>query len=266
MNYCNLRDIAVDAALIAGEKILEIYNNKNFEVEFKNDNSPLTIADKISNKIILNKLKKTKFPVLSEEGLKIPYDKRKKWKNFWMIDPIDGTKEFIKKNGEFTVNIALIENNIPVIGVVYAPYLKELYIADKLNGSFKIENIQNVDEYNLKNFISLDSLKLPNYYSVVVSKSHLNDETKMYVEKLKQKHKNVVLHSFGSSLKICKVADRSANCYPRFGPTMEWDTAAAHAIIKYSNGLIINFIDKKELKYNKKNLLNPHFVVYNTIN
>ena len=266
MNYSIYRDIAVSAALNAGKKILEIYNNENFEVEFKNDDSPLTIADKISNKIILKKLKKTGLPILSEEGSEISYEIRKKWKKFWMIDPIDGTKEFIKKNGEFTVNIALIENNLPVVGIVYAPYLRELFIADKINGSYKLENIYNEDDYNINNFIKLESLKLPYSYTVVVSKSHLNDETKKYVEELKHKYKKVVLHSFGSSLKICKVAERSANCYPRFGPTMEWDTAAAHAIIKYSNGSLINYVNKKELNYNKKKLLNPYFIVYNSEN
>ena len=260
LNFSEEISLAIKASLLAGEKILEIYNSNQFEEELKNDNSPLTKADKASHNIIVKQLSKLGMPILSEEGAEIDYSIRKKWKKFWLIDPLDGTKEFIKKNGEFTVNIALIENGVPILGVVYAPVTKELYIAEKDFGSFKIESIKKFEELSLKQTINLYESPLPGKYTIVVSRSHLNKETLDFIEVKRQMFCEISTKQYGSSLKICKVAERSAHCYPRLGPTMEWDTAAAHAIVKYSDKSLVNYDSKDELSYNKKSLLNPFFV------
>lgn len=243
----------------AGEAIMKIYSNPTcIEVDYKPDHSPLTIADKTSNEIITLELKKhfPALPIISEENKMIHFSERKKWKSFWLIDPLDGTKEFIKRNGEFTVNIALIENGIPVLGVVYVPIAKTLYFAQKAKGAFKR------DEHSLT--------KLPdkavhytqkNELKVVASRSHLTHETNEFITHLKSLGKKIELVSLGSSLKICKVAEGQADVYPRFGPTMEWDTAAAHAIALESGRTISIYKSDLPLHYNKENLLNPYFLV-----
>ena len=258
----NLLKLAVDTALEAGNEILKIYYTKNFNVKYKNDNSPLTSADIKSNEIITKNLKVSKIPILSEEGATIPYEIRKKWKKLWIIDPIDGTKEFINKNGEFTVNIALINNSKPILGVIYAPVLKELYFSSKITGSRKvvISNLQN--DYN--NILKKSS-KLPfdyqkDNYTIVASRSHLNDETITYIKKQKKIFRNVNLISKGSSLKLCLVAEGSADCYPRFAPTMEWDTAAGHSICSEAGIKLIDMYTNLEMKYNRENLKNNNFV------
>jgi 3'(2'), 5'-bisphosphate nucleotidase len=254
-------EIAIKASLVAGKKIIEIYNSDDFEVSKKSDSSPLTIADKESHKIIVDFLSKTGHPILSEEGSDIGYKKRKSWDTFWLVDPIDGTKEFIKKNGEFTVNIALVENQKTVLGVVYAPDLKVLYFAEHNLGSFKVNNISSFEDIKEGRFRNINESSYPDIYTMVVSKSHMNPETEDYVSEMKNSEGEIELKSFGSSLKICKVADGEAHCYPRFGPTMEWDTAAAHAVAKYAGCSLIDSKTKKELQYNKENLLNPFFLV-----
>jgi len=251
---------SIRATLLAGEKILEIYNSNQFEAELKNDNSPLTKADKESHNTIVEQLSKLGMPILSEEGVEIDYSIRKNWSKYWLIDPLDGTKEFTKKNGEFTVNIALIENSIPVLGVVYAPVTKELYIAEKDFGSFKIESIEKFEELSVKQTLNLSESALPDEYTIVVSRSHLNKETIDFIDVKKQKFEKISTKQYGSSLKICKVAEGSAHCYPRLGPTMEWDTAAAHAVVKYSGKRLFKFNTNDELAYNKESLLNPFFI------
>ena len=251
---------AIKASIEAGKKILEIYHSDQFEAEIKKDSSPLTKADKTSHNTIVKELSKLSLPILSEEGAEIDYSIRKKWSKFWLIDPLDGTKEFIKKNGEFTVNIAFIENQITVLGVVYTPVTRELYFAEKDFGSFKIESIEKFDQLSLKQAINLAESGVPKDYTIVISRSHLNKETTDYITEKKQKFKEILLKQFGSSLKICKVAEGKAHCYPRLGPTMEWDTAAAHAVVKYSGKSLVNFNSKDELTYNKESLLNPFFV------
>lgn len=253
--------LALNAAFKAGNKIMEVYKSDNFEIENKLDNSPLTIADRLSHKIISKILIKTGLPMISEEGRDISYEVRKNWNTFWMIDPIDGTKEFIKKNDEFTVNIALIEFGQPILGVVYAPALKVIYFAEKNYGSYKEINVKNNKELKNTPKINLKNVSYPKSYTLVVSKSHMNKETQAYVDQKKKEFKKINLKSFGSSLKICKVADGEAHCYPRFGPTMEWDTAAAHAIAKYADCSFLKADSGKEIHYNKKNLLNPFFIV-----
>jgi len=252
----NVQDI-VALAKKAGEAIMGIYN-KDFEVEFKGDNSPLTDADKAAHNIIehglkeLDKKNSTAIPLMSEEGKKIPYEDRKDWDYFWMVDPVDGTKEFVKKNGEFTVNIALISNGVPVLGVVYAPALGQMYWAKQGEGAYKDGQL-----LPLKRSVQRKA------YKVVASRSHMSDETKQFIDDI-ETDKDKELVSIGSSLKLCLVAEGEADIYPRLGPTMEWDTAAAHAVVLYA-GMNVCEINNgaitKQLVYNKHNLLNPFFIV-----
>lgn len=261
MKFSKELEVAIKAALKAGKEVIKIYESKDFEIQIKSDNSPLTKADKISHQVITAGLKEINLPFLSEEGSNIDYAIRKEWYKFWMIDPIDGTKEFIKRNGEFTINIALIENGTPVLGVVYAPVLKDLFFAQDRLGSFKISNIEKFEDIKRNSILDLKYTDYPETYTMVVSRSHMNEETQHYVEHKETFHKNVSTVSYGSSLKICKVAEGSAHCYPRFGPTMEWDTAAAHAIAAYSNCKVTQVDETSELRYNKNNLLNPYFII-----
>lgn len=256
---------AISAAIKAGHEILNIYNDPeaDFSIERKADNSPLTIADKAAHNIIAEYLIETGLPLLSEEGKAIPYVERKNWHSFWMVDPLDGTKEFIKKNGEFTVNIALIEENRPVLGVIYVPVLNTLYFGEKSRGAWKMVNIPNTLTFES---ISETGKKLPlqnidSNYKIVGSRSHMSNETKQYIDGLRRNHSQIDIISKGSSLKICMVAEGTANEYPRFAPTMEWDTAAGHAIANAAGKkLWLNNLSS-ELTYNKKDLLNPWFIV-----
>ena len=254
-------ELAIRAALKAGAAIMEIYKGEDFEVEFKSDNSPLTKADKTAHEIINSYLSDSSLPILSEEGADIPYSERKNWKCFWMVDPIDGTKEFIQRNGEFTVNIALIEDQKPILGVVYAPALKDLYFADQGVGSVKMENISSIEETYKSKSIDLSQSSYPETYTLVVSKSHMNEETQKFIDLKEKEFGEISTISFGSSLKICKVAEGSAHCYPRFGPTMEWDTAAAQAIASFSGNNVLQHDKCIEVEYNKAVLLNPFFIV-----
>ena len=254
--------LAIDASLLAGKKILEIYNSDDFIVEYKSDESPLTLADKSSDEIIKNALKVSNIPVLSEEGDALNYDKRKDLKHLWIVDPLDGTKEFIKKNDEFTVNIGLVENQKTILGVIYAPALKVLYFSEDKFGSYKLV---------LKNstLLPIDysrAIKLPvsinkNNYGVVTSRSHLDKETLSYIENLKNIRSNVKSVPIGSSLKFCLLAEGSADCYPRFSPCMEWDTAAGQIICKEAGFELIDQTTNAEMLYNRENLLNNSFVV-----
>lgn len=254
-------ELAIRAALKAGEIIMEIYNSEELEVVFKGDDSPLTKADKAAHEIIVSYLGNSSLPILSEEGSDTPYSERKKWNRFWMVDPIDGTKEFIKRNGEFTVNIALIDNQKPILGVVYVPALKDLYFAEEKMGSFKMKDIISVEDTNNSTRIDLSRSTYPEIFTLVVSKSHMNEQTQQFVDEIEKEFGEIATASFGSSLKICKVAEGSAHCYPRFGPTMEWDTAAAHAVAKFSNASVTKENGDTELEYNKRSLLNTNFIV-----
>ena len=232
-------------------------------MEKKADNSPLTIADKAANKIIEEHLLETSISILSEEGKHTDYETRKRWKQFWLVDPLDGTKEFIKKNGEFTVNIALIENQKPIAGVIYIPVTQMLYVGDVNVGAWKIQTWE--AEISFQN-VKEQGIKIPNKtkndtYTIVGSRSHLSAETEAYVNRLKQKHNNIKMITSGSSIKICMVAEGQADEYPRFGPTMEWDTAAGHAIANAAGKKLWHTDFSSELSYNKENLLNPFFIV-----
>ena len=250
MKNNELLDISIDAAILGGKQIMDVYAG-SFEVFKKEDESPLTVADQNANEVIIRELIKTNIPVLSEEGRSIPYSERKDWDRLWIVDPLDGTKEFVKRNGEFTVNIALIENGEPILGVIYVPVTKVLYYASEEGAFKKIDNIitQLPIENNKENFVA------------VGSRSHQSEETKEYFNNLSKKYGNVDIVSMGSSLKICLVAEGIADVYPRFAPTMEWDIAAGHAIVKHAGKKLIDYKTKKEMIYNRKNLLNNWFIV-----
>ena len=254
---------AITAALQAGKAILDIYHSGEFDIELKGDNSPLTKADTASHNIIMSYLETTGIPVLSEEGRDIPYKERKDWKQLWIVDPIDGTKEFIKRNGEFTVNIALIENQKPIIGVIFVPVTGELYFSSKEIGAFKI--VVDIEDYDLEEILlKADTLPLQredNTFTIVASRSHMSVETEKYLQQMRDLHGEVKLISKGSSLKLCMVAEGTANCYPRFAPTMEWDTAAGQAICEHAGFEVIDWDTKKDILYNREELLNNWFLV-----
>ncbi|PRY95960.1 3'(2'),5'-bisphosphate nucleotidase [Marinilabilia salmonicolor] len=259
-----LTKTAIEAALAGAAEIMDVYDNHDFQVQTKEDNSPLTIADVRAHNIIKSHLEKTGIPILSEEGAKIPYDERKGWSRFWLVDPLDGTKEFIKRNGEFTVNVALIENGTPVLGVVYAPVLQQIYFGNLEDGAFRAQHISPAET---PDSILSRTEKLPvtqerTTLNVVASKSHLNEETKNHIAQMEQSSdRPVKTVSIGSSLKLCLVALGEADIYPRFGPTMEWDTGAGHAVVKAAGKKVMQVDADEELVYNKENLLNPFFVV-----
>ena len=234
-------------ALKAGKAIMQVYE-RDFAIYEKEDKSPLSEADLLSNTIICDSLAKFNLPILSEENSIISFEQRKNWEYFFLVDPLDGTKEFIKRNGEFTVNIALIHKQSPVLGVVYAPALNLMYSAKKGEGAFKNDEL-------LPLALNKDT------YKIVASKSHMSDETKDFIDKLEVDKKKELI-SMGSSLKLCLVASAEADIYPRLAPTMEWDTAAADAIVREAKKMSYDFYSKKPLLYNKENLKNPYFVVY----
>ena len=259
-------DTAILAAIDAGEAILEIYK-RDFDIEYKNDQSPLTEADTKAHQVIMKFLDKTGIPVLSEEGRNIPFEDRKNWRQLWIVDPLDGTKEFIKKNDEFTVNIALVEDGVPVFGVVYAPVLDQLFVGLRNFGAWKLEFARQRKELpfmelQFKGAIRLPMTEYKKTFCIVASRSHLSPETKTYIEQLEKEHENITLMSKGSSLKICMVAEGTADIYPRFAPTSEWDTAAGHAIAVASGAKMVKAENEdEELEYNKENILNPWFIV-----
>ena len=261
--------IAVEAALRAGRVILSIYDDpaSDFQVEQKADHSPLTIADRKAHEAICTCLADTPYPVLSEEGKHLPYAERRQWETLWIVDPLDGTKEFIKRNGEFTVNIALVHQGVPVMGVIYIPVKRELYFASESEGAYKAASISLREEspWTWDELVA-QAQRLPmkegrDAFVVVASRSHLTPETEAFINILRQLHANVELVSKGSSLKICLVAEGKADIYPRFAPTMEWDTAAGHAIARAAGCEVWHTDFSSPLVYNKEDLHNPWFVV-----
>lgn len=247
-------------AKAAGDEILKVYDS-SFDVEYKEDKSPLTVADKNSHKKIAEGLKRLypQIPLFSEEGSSVPYEERKKWEKFWLIDPMDGTKEFVNRNGEFTVNISLIHGELPVIGVVYVPVKDIFYFAQKTKGAYKLENCPDLESfktYAKKIICRKSSDKL----TVVSSRSHLSDETKKFVGKLEEKYKDVDMISCGSSLKLCVLAEGCADIYPRFAPTREWDISAGQIVVEEAGGFVVTVDGFKQLIYNKPNIVNPWFI------
>ena len=255
--------IAIQAALEAGKEILRVYET-DFSVEIKGDASPLTIADKNANGIIVSHLEKTPIPIISEENKTIDYSERKQWKQCWIVDPLDGTKEFIKRNGEFTVNIALVELGNPILGVIYVPVTKTLYFTDvDSSKSFKIvldsEDTSINDIFEKASEIGpISATARP--IKLVGSRSHLNEDTQNFISEI-EKENEVEIVSKGSSLKFCLVAEGEAHIYPRFAPTMEWDTAAGQAICQAVGVQVTDMTTGQSLQYNKENLLNNYFLV-----
>jgi len=249
------RDYLIETCLAAGAEILEVYEG-DFDVQAKKDASPLTEADLRSNRVITARLRSRwpEIPVLSEEAVEEgPYEVRKNWTLFWLVDPLDGTKEFVKRNGQFTVNVALIENGRPVAGFVYAPVPEVLYFGTQA-GAFKREGKQVVQ---LPSAAGAEQGTL----RVVASLSHSNRKTEEFLENARREYRKVELVSMGSSLKLCLVAEGAADVYPRFGPTMEWDTGAAHAVVNAAGGRVVQVEGGEDLEYNKMDLHNPWFIV-----
>lgn len=242
-------------AISAGHRIMQIYSDvEQFEVEHKSDDSPLTKADREANAIICDGLDRLdlKYPILSEENKVIPFEERSQYEYMWMVDPLDGTKEFIKRNGEFTVNIALIHKQRSIAGVVYAPALNALYYAVKGEGAFQQVN-------GVKKQLSCAPFKNEDTgLGIVCSRSHLNEATSAFIEQYNEPEKIAK----GSSLKFLSIATNNAHIYPRLAPTMEWDTAAAQIILEEAGGAVVRYDDKLPVIYNKADLLNPHFVAY----
>ena len=274
------------AANEASKEIISVYKNK-IEIEFKTDSSPLTIADKLAHNKIFEILSDSGYPIISEEGCLTKYNERKDWNKYWLVDPLDGTKEFINKNDNFTVNIALIEKNVPLMGVVMLPVSSTIYIGYS-GGSYKLS--KGVDYFNdsdLFKFVSDDfktlnklsvSKKIKNNFKISISSSHENNKTNNFLKLLESMFGTVEKISIGSSVKLCLVAEGKVDCYPRLGPTYEWDTAAAHAVVNYAGGNIYKFdqtlqvqayFDENQftnnrlvkITYNKENLINPYFIV-----
>ncbi len=260
---------AAEAAIDAGQRIMDVYTHPetNWEVERKADNSPLTIADRKAHAAIVATLEKTPYPVLSEEGAQAPYAERSAWQTLWIVDPLDGTKEFLKRNGEFTVNIALVEGGKPVAGLIYVPASAVLYSGIVGEGAYRWDVAENGAPVSWEQ-IEAEGQRLPfathEGYVVVASRSHLSPETEAFVAECRKAHADVELRSAGSSLKICLVAEGNADIYPRLAPTMEWDTAAGNAIAEAAGCEVLDAATGKALVYNKENLLNPFFVVSRT--
>lgn len=277
---------ALLAAEEAGKAILDVYETGLIVAGKKYDGSPLTIADQRSHEIITRCLKNRlgsggnyQFPVLSEEGKDIGYEERERWEYFWLIDPLDGTKEFIKRNGEFTVNIALIRIDRPVLGVIYAPVTNTFYFAAQSAGSYKLEHLRIAELASwgqikeaadesfgeiIGNASSLSArgtgARASGILRVVGSRSHATEQEEDFIDELKKRYDRVETISAGSSLKFCLVAEGTADIYPRFGPTMEWDTAAGQSIVSESGGEVVSMYDRQTVRYNKPDLRNDPFL------
>ncbi|WP_372753607.1 3'(2'),5'-bisphosphate nucleotidase CysQ [Labilibaculum sp.] len=266
MNFTKRKELlftAIMASLKAGKEILDVYNTDDFEIQIKSDDSPLTLADQRAHQSIVAVLDKLDVPVLSEEGEKLTYEERNKWEYCWIVDPLDGTKEFIKRNDEFTVNIALVENGKAIMGIIYVPVYKQLYFSDKELGAFRMDDIEDwTGDFNqlLAESKSLPLAQNRTSIRVVASRSHMNEETRDFVAKIKKEHDEVELISKGSSLKLCMIAEGEAEVYPRYAPTMEWDIAAGHAIVSAAGGRVLHLNSEEEISYNKEDLLNPWFI------
>ncbi len=251
-------DEVVQISQSAGREIMRIYSG-SIEVEYKEDESPLTLADKKSNAVIVNALTQLypDIPIISEENKLLDYQIRKNWSWCWLVDPLDGTKEFIKKNDEFTVNIALVHNGSVQAGVIYVPAMNKTYYAVKGTGAFKVEGINPPEKIQIRPLAQNGTLK------VIASRSHKSKEVEDYVTALRKKYSSIDFVAAGSSLKFCLVAEGAADVYPRLAPTMEWDTCAGQIIAQEAGAVVIDSNTNKELSYNKENLLNPYFIVKN---
>ncbi len=274
MDITSLLLTALQASVRAGQAIMEIYQTE-FSVEHKADDSPLTLADQNAHRVIVAHLEKTAIPILSEEGSSITYGERRQWETLWIVDPLDGTKEFIKRNDEFTVNIALVRNKKPVLGVIFIPAKNVLFFAEKSLGAYRLEDeqmIRNLDDGTESVPQTLEvvikkSQRLPispmsqTPYTIVGSRSHATPELEAFVAEKRAQFTAVDFISAGSSLKFCLVAEGKAAIYPRLGPTMEWDTAAGQAIAVCAGATVYRHDTGVPLEYNREDLLNPYFIV-----
>ena len=254
MTTNNLSEEVKRIAVEAGEAILTVYSDESqFDTITKDDKSPLTKADRLANEIIVTALAKLpeNYPIISEENKLLPYPDRKDYEYFWLVDPLDGTKEFIKRNGEFTVNIALVLRDRPVFGVVYVPVTEDLYWAEKGKGAYHQKQDGSVHQLQ-SNAYKQEDVGL----RVVCSRSHINAETQAFIDQLNEPE----AVSRGSSLKFLLIASSQAEVYPRLGPTMEWDTGAAQIILEEAGGEVLHHETMQPLTYNKENLLNPYFI------
>ncbi|MBB1268159.1 3'(2'),5'-bisphosphate nucleotidase CysQ [Shewanella sp. SR44-3] len=242
----------VNIAKTAGEGIMAVYGKRDFAVQNKIDESPVTEADIVSHNVIVSALGKdfSQWPIMSEEAADIPWNERKHWETYWLIDPLDGTKEFIKRNGEFTVNIALIHQGQAVVGVVYAPVLESCYSGIKGLGAWR-------EHAGVETRLDISQRVIGSVPVVVGSRSHISPDVQEYLAKLGEHQ----MQSVGSSLKFCLVAEGKADVYPRLGLTSEWDTAAAQAVLEAAGGVVVRYPEGDALKYNtKENILNPYFI------
>lgn len=256
-------EIALQAAIKAGEAIMEVYNGKRFRVDYKEDSSPVTVADRRASSIIVEELSRFGIPVISEEEYIPEYDVRKRWASCWIIDPLDGTKEFIKKSTDFTVNIALVRQKQPALGVIYAPVTKMLYFGGTGMGAFRMKVENGVGDLRKKELmVALPDEDSGLKYRIVCTKSHMNKETQDAIEIIERQRgrDNCEQVSVGSSLKFCLMAEGRADFYPRYSNIMEWDTAAGHAIAEAA-GCRVRQLDGSALVYNKRDLYNPYFIV-----
>lgn len=262
---CHLEN-AVTAILRASTAVMAIYRNKeDFTIAYKTDQSPVTRADIVSSDIIYGYLEKTGLPVICEERGKTDYEERKNWEWFWLVDPLDGTKEFIKRNGEFTLNIALVHHQVPVLGVIAIPAQNYLYWGLVNNGSYKIPML-GLNEPDYATLLSQSEKisvqkKRQNTLRIMVSRSHLEEQTLQYIEKMRTHFPKIKKIQAGSSLKFCYIAEGKADVYLRFSPTMEWDTAAGHAIVIAAGAEMRCLPSQKEFLYNKEELVNEGFIV-----
>lgn len=258
---------AYNAALRAGAAILEIYESGTpIDVDIKNDHTPITMADRKAHATIREYLGHTRIPLLSEEGREMLYTERKDWDLFWMVDPLDGTVEFIRGNGEFTVNIALMADYRPIFGIIYVPYRKLMYFSDPDRGAFRACDIKADPqaEYGYEAiFAGTEKLPVTEHINsplhIAVSRSHSNDETAQLIARVTEDYPDATIMEQGSSYKLCLVAEGSIDYYPRTSDTYEWDTAAGEAIIEAAGGRIYSLKDESLLQYNKASLVNPHF-------
>ncbi len=262
----------INISILAGRRILEIYNS-DFSFEIKSDNSPLTIADRESHRIITEGLKwcYPDIPLMSEEGIDVSYDTRRGWKNYFLIDPLDGTKEFIKRNGEFTINLALMEKDAPIAGLIFIPVKRTIYYAMKDHGSYKL-CLDNIEKTVISDGVMEKlSTRLPIYKrngardSIIVagSRSHKSERMDAFLQSLRNRYREIKFIPAGSSLKFCLIAEGLADIYPRFGTTMEWDTAAGQIVVEESGGQVLDLETHEPLKYNKKDMKNPWFIAIN---
>ena len=257
---------AFNAAVRAGAEIMKVYNSNEYNIEVKSDKSPLTIADRLAHNKIKEMLGETRIPILSEEGREILYDERKNWEMFWLVDPLDGTKEFIKRNNEFTVNIALMVDNKCAGAIVYVPYLGKIYFAEEGGGAKLLEGVQPDENASYSDAdIRHRAQSLPlaaaahDTFRVAVSRSHQTVSTKRYIDKMREKHPDLELIEQGSSYKFCLIAEGVIDYYPRTTRTYEWDTAAAELILVEAGGTVRSLPKREKLQYNKSDLSNPWF-------